>query len=239
MAQKRVLVPELGEIILSKRRGARNMRLSVSAKGEIRVGMPAWVPYSAGIKFALSRQDWLAKHASAAQPSPIQDNSRIGKSYRVKYLYDPELTTTSVRITGQTIKIGSHLSLDTKTVQAKAVAAAERAMKKEAEQLLPQRLKALARKHGYSHKGIKIRKLVSRWGSCSSDRVISLSYFLMQLPWELIDYVILHELVHTEHMNHSPGFWKELETVCPDARERRKIIKKFRPVINAVTPDVA
>ena len=78
-----------------------------------------------------------------------------------------------------------------------------------------------------------------RWGSCSSDQMITLSYFLMQLPWDLIDYVILHELAHTKHLNHGPGFWSELEALCPDARARRKSIKEFRPAINAVAPDMA
>ena len=120
-----------------------------------------------------------------------------------------------------------------------AVRAAERAMKKEAEQLLPSRLADLARKHNYSYSSVTVRKLVSRWGSCSSHKVISLSYFLMQLPWELIDYVILHELAHTKRMNHSPDFWEELEKTCPNARQLRKQIKEFRPVINAVTPNMA
>jgi predicted metal-dependent hydrolase len=161
MVQKRVVVPEIGQITLSKRRGARNLRLSVTAKGEIRVGIPAWLPYSAGIKFALSRKDWLDKHASAARPQPIRDGSRIGKSYRIKFIYDRKISGISSRLSGTTIKISSSLAPDSPEVQLKAVAAAERAMKKEAERLLPRRLAELADGNGYSYKSVKIKKLVS------------------------------------------------------------------------------
>ena len=51
----------------------------------------------------------------------------------------------------------------------------------------------------------------------------------MQLPWELIDYVILHELVHTKHLNHSPEFWRALEELSPGARALQKKIKSHKP----------
>jgi len=53
----------------------------------------------------------------------------------------------------------------------------------------------------------------------------------MQLPWELIDYVILHELTHTEYMHHGPDFWQALEKVRPQAKQFRREIRKFRPTI--------
>src|SRR5213075_157516 len=92
------------------------------------------------------------------------------------------------------IVITSNLPLESVDVQAKAQKAAERALKVEAENLLPQRLKILAERHNFSYKDVKIRKLTSRWGSCSNAKNIRLSYYLIQLPWPMIDYVLLHEL---------------------------------------------
>ena len=59
MPQKVVLFPGVGEVLLIKRRGAKNIRLSVNASGKVRVSMPAWVPYATGVRFAKTRADWL------------------------------------------------------------------------------------------------------------------------------------------------------------------------------------
>ena len=67
-----------------------------------------------------------------------------------------------------------------------------------------------------------------------SDRAecaCSLNIMLMTLPNELIDYVLLHELTHTKYMNHSPDFWRALEEVCPDAKQKRRFIKRYSPYL--------
>lgn len=239
MSQKTVWVPEIGQLTLSKRRGTRNLRLSINAKGQVRVGMPAWVPYSAGISFALSRREWLVKHQATRRPELLVDGGRVGKSYRLKYIHRPQPAKTTTRITDNQVIITSNLPLEHPAVQAKSGAAAERALKKEAENLLPRRLAQLAAAHRFQYQSLKIKKLSSRWGSCSSHRAITLNYFLMQLPWDLIDYVIIHELVHTKHLNHSPAFWVEFESILPNAKQARKLVQNYKPVINTVSPSVA
>jgi predicted metal-dependent hydrolase len=116
-------------------------------------------------------------------------------------------------------------------VQAKTMAAAERALKAEAIKLLPQRLKLLALKNGFNYKDVRVRKLTARWGSCSSTKVITLSYYLIQLPWPLIDYVLLHELTHTQHMHHGSRFWDRFKQVLPTARMLQKEIRSYRPIV--------
>jgi predicted metal-dependent hydrolase len=239
MAQKTVWLPELGELTLSKRRGTRNLRITVNAKGQIRVGMPTWTPYSVGISFALTRKDWLQKHLSKHAKIELRQGDRIGKSYRLNYTHSPGMKHTTTRVDNTYVRITSYLPLGSMSVQAKAAAAAERALKKEAQALLPRRVQELAARHDFTYKSVNIKKLSSRWGSCSSHKVITLNYFLMQLPWELIDYVILHELVHTRQLNHSPAYWREFESIHSQAKQLRHQINKYRPVINAVVPDMA
>jgi predicted metal-dependent hydrolase len=234
MPQKTVWLPDIGEVILSKRKGAKNIRLSISAAGKVRVGLPAWAPYAAGINFAKSRGNWINQHLDTHKNNQIAQGSRIGKSYRVNYIYNPGASKTTARLSSQAVNITSHLPLNSPSVQSAAVKASERALKKEASQLLPGRLSQIANSHNFAFKDVRIKKLVSRWGSCSSDKRITLNYFLMQLPWELIDYVLTHELVHTRHLNHSPAFWTEFETINPSAKQIRKLIKQYRPVINSV-----
>jgi predicted metal-dependent hydrolase len=234
MSQKTVWLPEIGELVLSKRRGTKNIRLSISPTGQTKVGLPAWAPYSVGISFAKSRIDWIKKHKLPHSTAVLSNGSPIGKSNRMHYIHDPARSTTATRLAPGAIKITTNLPFSDPAVQKKSAQAAEKALKKEAQTLLPLRLAALAAKHGFSYKSVHIKKLSSRWGSCSSDKAIALNYFLMQLPWQLIDYVLLHELVHTVHLNHSPSFWADFEKIYPGAKQIRKQMKNYRPVINSL-----
>ncbi|MFC2004633.1 M48 family metallopeptidase, partial [Chloroflexota bacterium] len=76
---------------------------------------------------------------------------------------------------------------------------------------LTDRLYHLAKEHGFTYNNVSIREQRTRWGSCSHKNNISLNLKLVLLPKELIDYVMLHELVHTRIHNHSKEFWTELD----------------------------
>jgi predicted metal-dependent hydrolase len=101
-------------------------------------------------------------------------------------------------------------------------------LRKEAKRLLPERTKQLAGKFGFYYSTVKIQASKSRWGSCSRERSINLSFFLMLLPAHLVDYVILHELCHTKEMNHSDKFWRWMDKVTDGkSRDLRKELKNY------------
>lgn len=93
--------------------------------------------------------------------------------------------------------------------------------------LLPDRLRYFDRSPGAAERTVRISSATTRWGSCSSTGVISLSWRLVQCPPELIDYVILHELTHLDEMNHSPRFWQLLETRCSGAKRLRERLRFY------------
>ena len=98
----------------------------------------------------------------------------------------------------------------------------------EAKKILPAKLNELANLNGFSFSRITIRNNKRNWGSCSSKNNISLNLQMMKLPDELIDYILLHELVHTEVKNHGPQFWERLNQVSDNrARELSKQVKQF------------
>ncbi|TVR75006.1 MAG: DUF45 domain-containing protein [Marinilabiliales bacterium] len=88
---------------------------------------------------------------------------------------------------------------------------AEEDLRLRARACLPGRTAMLAKEHGFTFRRVTVRRSRTRWGSCSAVNNINLSIFLMNLPEHLIDYVILHELVHTVHKNHSGDFWALLD----------------------------
>ncbi len=102
-------------------------------------------------------------------------------------------------------------------------------LSKKAKAYLPYRVDYFANLYHYSYQKLRFSHANTRWGSCSSNRTISLNIGLMQLPKELQDYVILHELAHLNHMDHSANFWAEVEKHDPNYRLHRQQLKKFSP----------
>jgi predicted metal-dependent hydrolase len=99
--------------------------------------------------------------------------------------------------------------------------------RREAGQQIIKRLEELAAEHGFTYSKVTIRCQRSRWGSCSSKNNISLNVKLVKLPAQLLDYVILHELVHTRIKNHSKEFWHRLDRYVGDARALRKRLGNY------------
>lgn len=80
---------------------------------------------------------------------------------------------------------------------------------------------------GLSANHITIKNQKTRWGSCSSKKNLNFNYRLAYMPQEILDYVVIHELAHLRHMNHSKQFWALVEQYLPDYRERRRWLKEY------------
>ena len=87
---------------------------------------------------------------------------------------------------------------------------------------LAQKLALHSQQTGLPYKRLTVRAQKTRWGSCSAKKNINLNYRLLFLTEDLMDYVLLHELAHTQHMNHSKTFWDYLQTLIADARDLDK-----------------
>jgi predicted metal-dependent hydrolase len=231
MSQRTVVLPDIGEVLLVKRRGAKNLRLSIQPDGKIRVGLPYWAPYASAIQFAKMRSGWILQNVENNRPKILQTGHKIGKSHSLHLNQDPSAYRVSSRVKADLIVVKGHLHPTSLPMQTKAAAACERALKKESIKLLGDRIHQISAETSLSFKELKIKRMVSRWGSCSQTGTVTLSYFLVQLPWHLIDYVLVHELAHTKHLNHSPEFWELVEKTMPDAKRLKKEIKTYRPIL--------
>jgi len=105
---------------------------------------------------------------------------------------------------------------------------AEARLRARAAQELPARLLELAGIHGFAVPAVSIRNQRTRWGSCSPSGRISLNWRLVQVPPEVRDYVLLHELTHLRHLDHSARFWRELARLCPHHAEARRWLRQSK-----------
>jgi hypothetical protein len=90
------------------------------------------------------------------------------------------------------------------------------------------RLNYFSEKYNFPYNRAVFRRQKTRWGSCSGRNNINLNIKIAMLPQQLQDYVLLHELVHTKHKNHSREFWGEMDRLTGDARKLRKEMRKYR-----------
>ena len=103
----------------------------------------------------------------------------------------------------------------------------------EAKVILSKRVEELAQRHGFRYNKVSVKRMSSRWGSCSAKGNINLNIKLLKLPDHLRDYVILHELVHTIHKNHGALFWKTLSDVC-DSGDAKTLQRKLTSTMSSL-----
>ncbi len=232
MAYKKVHISPLGEVTLRKRRNAVNIRLSVGRNGSINVSMPVYCRYKKGIEFLQTHEAW------------VEEQLRQRKKQQWRLLPGDLFATRSSAIKivqGNGQQPGAWREGDVVTVvvpnEADAGSGQQQQFirkiiteiyRKEAKHYLPRRVEELAATHGFSYNRLYIKNLKSKWGSCSEKNNINLNLHLMQLPDELIDYVIVHELAHTREKNHGAMFWAVLDDIYGNAREMDKRLKKFK-----------
>jgi hypothetical protein len=233
MPQKQFMLDGDVPVTIYKRRANRSLRLSISAAGEVRVSIPAWAPYSAGLNFARTKYDWILSQRRPAQI--LIEGQAVGKAHHLRFAAKTGISKPSSRVIPGAVLVSYPLemAITDVAVQKAAHDGCVRALRAQAKQLLPQRLAKLAETHDFSYRGVSIKQLKSRWGSCDQNKDIVLSLFLMQLPWEYIDYVLLHELVHTRIMRHGPDFWRAMTELQPDTAGLRKRLHEYQPVLDS------
>ena len=101
-----------------------------------------------------------------------------------------------------------------------------RALVQKAKAVIPEKVRKYAPIVGVDYGRITIRNQKTRWGSCSGKGNLNFNCMLMRTPDEVIDYVVVHELCHRKHMDHSAAFYAEVERVLPEYRKYRKWLKE-------------
>lgn len=98
--------------------------------------------------------------------------------------------------------------------------------KKMAYEKISERVEWYAQKRGFKYNKVNITNAEKRWGSCSSNKNLNFSWRLIMAPLPVVDYVVIHELVHLEEKNHGKEFWNKVKVMMPDYEKYRDWLKK-------------
>ena len=217
---------DLPEIKMVRHARARNLRLRVEPSG-IRLTIPLFCSRKQVQQFLAHSEQWLIDtwHKQQTQfnhstvfPAQIslfhhaEPFRIIQQAQRAIFKFDWQQQTLFIRE-----------QQPEQALQAAVIAYAK--------QYLVKYLQQISQQIALPYQACVIRRPKTRWGSCSSSGTISLNIGLMNLPHELIDYVIIHELCHTRQMNHSEKFWQEVEKYDSDYKKHVSQIKKYNPGI--------
>lgn len=223
---------DFGKIHFVVRRSARNITMRVKEDG-LHVTTPPYRSITALLEAIAPFRERLRNVCSEVKTKPFDLNFSIeAECFRLKLETSP-LKNFTVSMRDETVVIAcpAHADFTTERVQTLVKNAVMRAMRKKAEEYLPPLVQYWSSLFDLPYNKVTISKARSRWGSCSSKRDISLSFYLMLLPAHLMDYVILHELAHTREMNHGPKFWELLNQLTDGkALALRKELRIHRPV---------
>ena len=226
--------PELGEIIVRRSVRATQIRIKIGTDGRYVASVPAYTPLLFIKQTIRSSRDELRRLADESNtPASYVDKQPIGKSHTLAVVPTGMVKKPLVKTERQRIMVylPHDVALDNPVVQQQIRDAVAKVLRREAKAYLPRRLETIATEHGFRYERVRFSHSGGRWGSCSSTGTISLNIALMKLPHELIDYVLIHELSHTRHMNHSKEFWSEVERYDPHYRLHRRQMKRETPAV--------
>lgn len=223
-------VPFDYSIRTSKR--VRSARIVIKPYQGLEVVIPPRFPKKQIPRILQQHEDWitkqLEKHANCFQPPMLPDALSIrmtDQNYAIEYRQNDQ-TTHKPRI---------HTELTTLTVnyqtQEQAIESLRHWVRSQAIELLTPALKNVKEEFGFDYKRVSIRSQKSRWGSCSNSGTISLNDQLLFMPKETVRYLMIHELCHTRHMNHSNKFWQLVEQCCPEFKQHELNLMRGREIV--------
>lgn len=226
---------DFGKVSIVKSTRASRISIAMRPFEPLKLTLPVFVSYKRADEFLLEKENWILKNLDRIRKLEDQYTVFTEESDFMTHEHRLEISRYKEevpRVLLKNKKILVHLPepADVKDPQIQDMIrwGIQAAWRKEAKRYLPERLGELSRKHRLPFNKVIIKNNKTRWGSCSHSNNINLSLHLMRLPDHLIDYILLHELAHTVHKNHSRKFWKDLEKIYPYARAADQELKDYR-----------
>ena len=212
---------EVNQIIRSKR---KTLALIIKSDGSLIVRVPLRTPERTIKEFIEKNANWVhkkqAEALAALPPAPKQYTPGelfmyLGNAYPLEI----------VKGQRKPLILGEYFQL-AQSAQGNARLAFERWYRAQARQILCERVNFYASQYDFQYKRIGITSARTRWGSCSANGALNFSWRLILAPMQAVDYVVIHELVHTVIHNHSRQFWAKVQKILPDFMEHRKWLRQ-------------
>ena len=214
-------------------RRSRHLRITVSARNGLTVTRPPHVSLAQAMAFVDSRRDWIERQLAkvdAAEPAAPPQTLHLrltGESLCLQYV---EKAHAGAIVQETPDRLTLHLDPARPEGGREALRAW---LKRRARNALEPRLDELSARLTLPYNRLSLRLQRTRWGSCSNRRNISLNAKLLFLPEQLVRHVLIHELAHTVHLNHSPAFWQLVERHDPQWRSHREALRGSGPLVPA------
>ncbi len=213
---------KIDQIIRTKR---KSIALIIKPDGRLVVRAPMRIS-DADIKHLVKQKErWIREKQKQVKDKSTQSKPKVymdgeeflylGKSYQLKIVADlnPALVLSrKFYLSRRALPKAESVFTEWYREQARAV--------------ISERVKLYAARHGFKYRKIRITSARTRWGSCSSMGNLNFTWRLVMAPPEVIDYVVVHELAHLRVNNHSKEFWKQVERIMPDYKQRLKWLKE-------------
>ena len=188
--------------------------------------------------FVQQKQHWIHKKLAEQQLAQelrkdLSSADQLlykGENYQVDYQRDRQF---KLIIDNQKITLFIPNSVQTQNIERYKKQKIALWLKQQANSDFPTRLEKLSNQTSLTPNGLTIKQYKARWGSCNNKGHINLNYLLMMTPDFVIDYVIIHELCHLEHMNHSAQFWQLVAYHCPHFKEAKQWLKQNSQQLHA------
>lgn len=230
--------------MLERKAFRRSISIYLRPDKPIRVVASLSTPMTKIQDFLEIKKDWINKHqskfAEQAKKYPdkkILQNEKfpfLGSELELRFVVTP-LKKAFFSRTEKALNL--HLPLDkwnklTEEELAQFIDDLKFYYKKEAQEFIAERIKVWSETMNLHPRELKFRNPKTRWGSCSSQKVISINWRLIGAPVEVIDYILVHEISHLKHMNHSEQFWNLVETYFPDYKSAEKWLDQHHKALD-------
>jgi predicted metal-dependent hydrolase len=203
------------------RSARKTLSVSVDALGRVTVRAPKGCSEERLFSFLQSKEAWIIKHKTAGE----KNGTRLPTDDLDGYTFLLVGKPCTVRLTeGKTVSYDTELGiigLPRKGAKARLVGW----LKDNAQRILENCTAQTAREMGVAYKSVEIGSARSKWGSCAYDNALRYSFRLLYAPKAVVRYVVVHELAHVRHKNHSALFWREVEKYDKDYKIHRKWLK--------------
>jgi len=220
--------------------GARDLRLQVGLDSGLEVVVPSEFDLAqlecilrAKRRWILEKLDHFTKVSEQIPDRPFEDGELLpylGQTIRLRFI-TPSRAGKAVTLRDQTLSVSVPFEIAGAERREHVKAAVERWYRGQAKRLIRPRVRRASGSLNCEYNRIYVRGQKTRWASCSPRKNLSFNWRLMMAPPAVIDYVVLHEMVHLKELKHSRRFWHSVESFCPNYREHEAWLKENGPLL--------